>query len=288
MKPVNDAQTAPMTLAHVAAMLPSLYSESSVKANRSPFARAEKITGRRLHQISADVAAWQRLTAQICWAGHFQARTPAKAEQAWENWRRKIEAIIRRAQEVDAPKRARSHAAEWQDFAAAVLTLQKMRDEMGKWLLPNKSHPRVATLRARFPDCALQQIDRARAEQALVSAPPDSKASLRRALNWLDKRIVERPVALVPYLPAGRIGQLPGLRDAKLEWSTLPADLAEEIDAAIRLSQKGGTATIHRFDAALGVDPVRNALARYKTRAKKSDTLGTGRFIVARRGRKSR
>lgn len=261
---VNDAETAPMTLAQIVPMLPALYSAASARANAAALRRVEKVMGRRLHHIAADVAAWQDLVRATSWSGQFQARTLAEAEANFQAWAKKIEVIIRRAVASGTPAAPRPTGADWTEFCESTTALEKARDAEGRPMLPNMSRLSAATLAARFPDCAPRDITFEKAVAALTIAPPDKKATLRRALRWLDKRIAERDrlPALARHLPDRPIGALPGLRAAPLDWSALHEDLQQEIKAVIRLAQKGVSPPRHRYDARLGVDPVAAARAR--------------------------
>ena len=53
------------TLLDVYLRLPSLYSKASAEAYASAFRRIERLVGRRLAQISADVCEWERMAAAL-------------------------------------------------------------------------------------------------------------------------------------------------------------------------------------------------------------------------------
>ena len=96
------------TLLDVYLLLPELYSESSAKAYESSFGRIERLTGRRLSQISADVVEWEQLAAEIVWAGEFtRARTPEARQRAFDGFVGRVSAAIRRARERARPGRPR-------------------------------------------------------------------------------------------------------------------------------------------------------------------------------------
>lgn len=273
MNNLNDASNAPMTLADVAAMLPSLYAQSSVKANRSALARVEKITGRRLHHVSADVATWQTLIADASWTGEFEAKTAAAAERNFKAWAKKIESIIRRAHAERTPAIQGTEDEAWAVFLDLVLACEKNRGNDGRPQLPASSHLKVEALRARFPDRRPASIDRDSAIEALHQCPPDKKAGLRRTVRWLNKRIAERDrlPSLTEHLPSRPIGELPALRDAPLKWSSLREGLLRDIEAAIRQAQKGAPTKRNPLDDRFGSDPVADRRTRKKNGGGKSD-----------------
>jgi len=83
------------TLLDVYLRLPSLYSKASAEAYASAFRRIERLVGRRLAQISADVCEWERMAAKIVWAGEFtRARTPEAQQRAFDGFVGRISAAL--------------------------------------------------------------------------------------------------------------------------------------------------------------------------------------------------
>ncbi|MCX8227640.1 MAG: hypothetical protein OTI35_16330, partial [Sulfitobacter sp.] len=132
------------TLQDVARLLPQLYSESSAKVYSAAFHRIEKLTGQRLVHLPANEKAWASLASSIVWAGHFKGRTPQAAERAFETWRGKIGAAIKRARAgASGPTNSTSEAVQaaqaWDMIHGYIKDVENTFAADGTQVLPNMS-----------------------------------------------------------------------------------------------------------------------------------------------------
>ena len=251
------------TLLDVYLLLPELYSESSAKAYESSFGRIERLTGRRLSQISADVVEWEQLAAEIVWAGEFtRARTPEARQRAFDGFVGRVSAAIRRARERATPRTAAAcadAAATWERVARYVAAAENTYDAQGKALLPNKASLSIENLRARLGRVPPMSIDTAGAVAALAHIPPNKVDSYRRSIRFFNRLIAERGThsAIASLLPARPIGPLPTQRDPAMDWTRctaeFQADLERVISRALRAPRRPD-----QFGGRLGSDPVAN------------------------------
>ena len=253
------------TLADVRLHLPLAYSEASAERYRQDLERAERVTGRRLHQIAADEAAWTALCAGTIWHSHFGQAS------AFEVWSKRIVSAtraVRRAVELPDPARTAVRPA-WDRLVRYGADAQITFDADGRRVLPNMAEASLATLRARLGHVHPARVDAAAAAEALRTAPADKAASLRRSLKLLDGMIGDqgRHAAVADLLPVAPVGALPGLRDAALDWSRFSDEFLAEIEATIRCALRPGKARRDRHGGRLGTDPL--AGGRKPQRAKK-------------------
>lgn len=247
------------TLLDVYLRLPSLYSEASADVYASAFRRIERLVGRRLAQIPADVVEWERLAATIVWAGEFtRARTPEARQRAFEGFVGRVSAAIRMAQAADAPANVPTDAdAAWDQVAEYVALAENTRDAEGRRLLPNQASRSIDNLRARLGHVPPHFVDTTAAIAALKALPPDKTGSFRNAIRFFNKLIGsrQRHAAIAPCLPEVAIGHLPTLRDRAMDWTLCSAsfrsDLASVIERTIRGPRQRDT-----FGGRLGRDPV--------------------------------
>lgn len=156
----------PRTLQGVHALLPRLYSGTSIETLQKAIMRAEKLHGRRLNQIPADEAAWANACARVVWAGHFRGRDPKKSFDAWV---RQVGGCIRAAtKRTPGGPEATDIGMAWDSLQAYVAQAEKTWAE-GRLVLPNMSSLSIANLRARLGDVHPAQIDREAARRALVA-----------------------------------------------------------------------------------------------------------------------
>ena len=260
------------TLRDVALLLPQLYSESSAKAYAAAFNRVEKLTGQKLSLLSADEKAWADLSAQIVWAGQFTARTPNAAERAFETWRGKISAAIKRVKAQTGGAHAGDPDAdrEWDRISGYVQSVENTFDAKGECILPNMSSLSISNLRARLKSHVPSELTPEIAEVTLVALPADKAATFRRSVRFFDRLITERdkhsPIAAL--LPDAPLGPLRRVRDTPILWGQFPdsfqASLARMIEIAIR-----GHAPCHdRLASKLGDDYLANRRAARKDRRK--------------------
>ena len=247
------------TLVDVYLRLPTLYSSASAEAYKSAFHRAERLTGRRVAQIPADVSQWERIAAQIVWAGEFtRAKTPEARQRAFDAFVNRISAAIRKAQDDAAPQAiAGDMTVAWDAIADYVALAENTFDAECERLLPNQASRSIDNLRARLGHMLPARIDTQAAIAALAALPPDKTTSYRNSIRFLNKLIENRArhAPIASLLPPAPVGPLPTLRDRPMNWSLCSAafqsDLPEVVERAIR-----GARQPDRFSGRLGRDPV--------------------------------
>ncbi|WGT52598.1 hypothetical protein [Thioclava nitratireducens] len=248
-----------MTLNDIYLALPNLYSESSARAYGAAFRRVEKMTGRTLKQIPADDVAWTEIARHIVWAGEIRAGTPEAAERAFHTWVGKISAAIRKAQEstASAPVAPDARLA-WDQLIDYAKRVQNRPGPDGCKMLPGMADVSLANLRARLGHVFPAELDNGAAAEALSCIPADKTASFRRSIKLLDKMITQRDrhEEIAALLPTSPVRPLPGLRDAPLDWTALPASLVASCDAAIERAINGERPQRDRFGGKLGEDPL--------------------------------
>lgn len=152
-----------------------LYSKSSSEAYQSAFRRIERLTGRRLSQIPADVVEWERLAAKIVWAGDFtRARTPEARQRAFDGFVGRVSAGIRQTHERATPRTGvacPAAEAAWERVAQYVADAKNRFDAEGRAFLPNMASLSIANLRARL-GAALRRISHRRRRRGAGPDPP--------------------------------------------------------------------------------------------------------------------
>jgi len=264
----------PLTLQTVHDVVPECYNAGSVVVMQSAVRRAEKIVGRRLVQIAADEVAWDALTRNLVWAGHFRGRTPQAAERAWRDWVGKIRSAIKATRaHLAGPAAAPVVAtdAAWARIAAHVAAVENTFDSEGQRVLPNMSSLSIANLRARLGHVAPPLIDTAIARAELARMARGKAERLRRSLAFFDRLIRARDAhpAIAHLLPAAPVGSTPTLRDAALDWNALDPGLRVAIDAAIGRAIRNRASREDRFGGRLGADPIAEGRASRHTRGKR-------------------
>ena len=242
------------TLNDVYLRLPRLYSESSCRVYQAAFKRAEKLTGKTLVQIPADERAWSEIAAGIVWAGAFKGATAEARQRAFDTWRKKIGAAIRKSKEAETeptPEEAGT-AAAWDRIAGYVAAVENTFDAEGKRILPNMSSLSIENLRARIGDIHPGDLDTKAAAARLREIPADKVASFRRSLRFFDRLVREqnKHAPIAGLLPETPIGPLPMLRDAPVDWSCFPESFIASRDEAIKRAIGGGSRRARRASRA--------------------------------------
>lgn len=270
---MNDHSKPPIrTLQDVALRLPQLYSESSAKAYSAAFNRVEKLTGQRLAHLPADETAWADLSAGIVWAGQFKGRTQQAAERAFEAWRGKISAAIKRAKaQVEGPEDSHPDAAQaWDLIHRYVKEVENSFDADGNRLLPNMASLSISNLRARLKSHLPEKLTPEIAEQTLLGLPAGKAATFRRSIRFFDRLIANRdkhgPIATL--LPAEPLGPLRTLRDAPIVWTALSEDFQASLERMIKIAIRGHTPRHDPLAEQLGADPLAARRAARKNRRK--------------------
>ncbi|MGG7646391.1 tyrosine-type recombinase/integrase [Rhodovulum sp. YNF3179] len=226
------------TLQDVYLRLPQLYTESSCAAYKAAFKRAEKLTGKKLVQMPADERAWSEIAAGIVWAGAFKASSPEARQRAFDTWRKKIGAAIRkaRAAETEPTPEEAGVAAAWDRIAGYVAEVENTFDAEGTRILPNMSSLSIENLRARIGDLHPGDIDNAAAAARLRAIPSDKVETFRGSIRFFDRLVREQNMhaPIAGLLPDTPIGPLPMLRDAPIDWSCFPESFLESRDKAIK------------------------------------------------------
>lgn len=263
------------TLQDVYLRLPQLYSDSSAKAYAAAFKRVEKLTGQPLAHLAAEEKAWADLTSGIVWAGHFKGRTQQAAERAFESWRGKIGAAIRRARAQPAelngsnPKTIET-IQMWDLIHGYVKVVENSFDAEGLRTLPNMSSLSISNLRARLKAHLPENLNSELAEATLLSLPADKAASFRRSMRFFDKLISERdrhgPIAAL--LPEKPLGPLRSLRDAPIQWTAFPDSFRASMERMIKVAIRGHAPRQDPLENKLGADPLADRRAARKNRRK--------------------
>ena len=253
-------------------LLPILYSEHSAKTLGFALKRAETLTGRRLSQIDADVKAWRALAGSIVWAGAFRGDTPGDQQHAFDEWVKKVDRIIRRAQtHVALPVVPTGAEAAWDRIEAYVREVENTFDSEGRRLLPNLSSLSIATLAARCRGTHPATLDTAAAAGAFTRLPSNMADQFRNSVAFWNNLLAQcdRHPALAGLLPEAPIGELPRLRDRPLDWTQFSAEFISGRDAAIRIAIRGERETRRdRFGGRLGRDPHADRRAARRGRRK--------------------
>jgi predicted DNA-binding transcriptional regulator AlpA len=111
----------PLNLQVVHDLIPQVYNAASAIVMQSAVRRAEPILGRRLVQIPGEEAAWNDLTRNLVWVGHFRGRTPLASERACRDRVGKIRSAVRAAKaSISGPGAAPAVATQdaWASLAA--------------------------------------------------------------------------------------------------------------------------------------------------------------------------
>lgn len=260
------------SLQDVALRLPQLYSESSAKAYHAAFNRVEKLTGQRLAHLPADEAAWADLSAQIVWAGQFKGRTPKAAERAFESWRGKIGAAIKRAraQADGATDSAPDAVHAWDLILGYVKNVENTFDANGTRMLPNMSALSVSNLRARLKTHVPEDLTTEIAEATLTALPADKAATFRRSIRFFDKLIAEgdRHAPIAALLPTEPLGPLRSLRDAPIRWTAFPDSFRASLEQMIKIAIRGHAPRRDPLADRLGADPLAARRAARQNRRK--------------------
>ena len=254
------------TLADVKPLLGILYSASSASAMASALDRALRLTGRRsLSQIPANVTAWEDLAGTIVWTGEFSAPTLAKAKKNFDKFVTRISAIIRRAHEVTNPAAPApiGVCADWDAVAVYVDDNPGLRGPDGRQVINSMSPVSVANLRKRLNGVSPQGVTTEVARSALIATPAGKRDSFCRAVQFfnglIDTRDMHGPIAAL--LPISRIGSMPILRDAALDWKAFGPGFVESRDAAIEAAMRPEARSRgkDRFGGRLGRPALRGA-----------------------------
>lgn len=260
----------PKTLQDVRLKLPTLYSESSCAAYDSAFGRVERLTGRRLAQIPADVVDWERLAATIVWAGEFtRGKTPQANRRAFDTFVGRISAAIKKSKSAEGERVIPQDTDnDWQQFVAYVDLAETTMIAPGKRLLPNMASLSVLNLRSRLGHVSLARIDTAVATEALRCLPPDRVQSFRNAVRFLNALIADRGLhgPIAHLLPREPVGPLPTIRDRPMAWSKCSASLRTDLARTVEMGMRAARRT-DPFRGQLGQDPI--AERRRATRGRK-------------------
>ncbi|MFG6592635.1 tyrosine-type recombinase/integrase [Sulfitobacter sp. 1A12157] len=260
------------TLRDVALLLPQIYSESSAKAYQAAFHRVEKLTGQRLAHLPADEKSWSDLSAKIVWAGTFKGRTQQAAERAFETWRGKISAAIKRAkaQTGEIPENQLDAAQAWDVILGYVKSVQNTFNAEDERILPNMSSLSISNLRARFNTHAPANLSTEIAETTLLALPADKAATFRRSIRFFDRLIAERdqhsPIAAL--LPGAPLGPLRSLRDRPIVWGRFPDSFRISLQHMIKVAIRGHAPRRDPLADQLGEDPLAIRRAARKDRRK--------------------
>lgn len=260
------------TLKDVTLLLPQLYSDSSAKAYAAAFNRVEKLTGQRLAHLPADEKAWANLSAKIVWAGHFKGRTQKAAERAFEAWRGKITAAIKRAKTQNgAPSDSQPETSQaWDLISGYVKSVENTITAEGERILPNMSSLSISNLRARLKYHEPTNLTPEIAEKTLTSLPADKAATFRRSVRFLDRLIAERAkhAPITQLLPLKPLGPLRSLRDAPIVWRRFPDSFQVSLSRMIEIAIRGHAPRHDPLADRLGTDPIANRRAARKDRRK--------------------
>jgi integrase len=260
------------TLQDVALLLPQIYSESSAKAYAAAFNRVEKLTGQRLAHLAAEEKAWADLSVKIVWAGQFKGRTQKAAERAFETWRGKIFAAIKRAKahigETTDSNPSTSQA--WDVILGYVKSVENTFNAEGERILPNMSSLSISNLRARLNSHLPRELTLEIAEQALMSLPVGKAATFRRSIRFFDHLIVarDRHFPIMDLLPTEPLGSMRSLRDAPIVWSRFPESFQTSLTHMIEIAIRGHTPSHDPLADQLGADPLASRRAARKDRRK--------------------
>lgn len=260
------------TLKDVALLLPQLYSESSAKAYAAAFNRVEKLTEQRLAHLPADEKSWADQSAKIVWAGHFKGRTQKAAERAFEAWRGKITAAIKRAraQTDRATDTAPDAVHSWELILGYVKSIENTFDANGTRILPNMSSLSISNLRARLKTHVPVSLSAEIAEATLLALPADKAATFRRSVRFFDRLIAERdqhsPIAAL--LPGAPLGPLRSLRDTPIVWERFPHSFRTSLEDMIKVAIRGHSPRHDPLADRLGTDPLAIRRAARKDRRK--------------------
>lgn len=273
---MNDQTKTPVrTLQDVALLLPQLYSESSAKAYHAAFNRVEKLTGQKLAHLAADEVAWADLSARIVWAGQFKGRTQKAAERAFESWRGKIGAAIKRARSkadtaADSDVDAIQAAQIWDLILGYVKNVENTFDADGTRILPNMSSLSISNLRARLKTHLPENLTTEIAEATLTALPADKAASFRNSVKFFDKLIAERErhAPITALLPEKPLGPLRSLRDAPIQWEAFPDSFRASMQRMIKIAIRGHAPRHDPLADRLGSDPLAARRAARQNRRK--------------------
>lgn len=260
------------TLQDVALRLPQLYSDSSAKAYQAAFHRVEKITGQRLAHLPADEKSWADLASGIIWAGHFKGRTQKAAERAFETWRGKISAAIKRAKtQIDAASDSQPETSQaWDLISGYVKSVENTITAEGERILPNMSSLSISNLRARLKTHVPVNLSTEIAEATLIALPADKAATFRRSVRFLDRLIAERAkhAPIAQLLPLKPLGPLRSLRDAPIVWRRFPDSFQASLERMIEIAIQGHAPRHDPLADRLGADPLASRRAARKDRRK--------------------
>ena len=259
-------------LRDVALLLPQIYSESSAKAYLAAFHRVEKLTGQRLAHLPADEKSWSDLSSKIMWAGTFKGRTQQAAERAFETWRGKISAAIKRAkaQIVEVPENQPDAAQAWDAILGYVKSVENTFNAEDECILPNMSSLSISNLRARLKTHVPDSLSAAIAEATLIALPADKAATFRRSVRFLDRLIAERAkhAPIAQLLPLKPLGPLRSLRDATIVWRRFPDSFQVSLSRMIEIAIRGHAPRHDPLADRLGEDHLACRRAARKDRRK--------------------
>ncbi len=260
------------TLQDVALLLPQLYSESSAKAYAAAFNRVERLTGHRLAHLAAEEKAWADLSAKIVWAGHFKGRTQKAAERAFETWRGKIFAAIKRAKaHISVATDCNPITSQaWDVILGYVKSVENTIDAEGERILPNMSSLSISNLRARLNTHLPHELTLEIVEQALTALPAGKAATFRRSIRFFDHLIVarDRHFPIMDLLPSEPLGSLRSLRDTPIDWSRFPESFQASLTRMVKVAIRGHTPSHDPLADQLGADPLASRRAARKNRRK--------------------
>ncbi len=278
------------SLQDVALRLPKLYSESSAKAYTAAFNRVEKLSGQRLAHLPADEVAWADMSARIVWAGHFKGRTQQATERAFEAWRGKISAAIKRARaQMDRPADTGPAAVQasqaWDLIHGYVTSVENTFDDDGNRILPNMSSLSVSNLRARLNTHLPASLTTEVVEAALTSLPANKIATFRRSVHFFDKLVAARAqhTPIADFLPIFPLGPLRSLRDARIVWTQFPASFQMSLEQMIKIAIRGYAPGHDPLADRLGPDPLaaRRAARRDRRKPVRNIEVATSSYKAA-------
>jgi|TARA_R110002110_G_scaffold397056_1_gene612185 hypothetical protein len=222
--------------------------------------------------LAAEEKAWADLSVKIVWAGHFKGRTQQAAVRAFEAWRGKITAAIKRAraQAGGASDSSNDASRAWGLIFGYVKEVENTYNAAGIRVLPNMASLSISNLRARLQEHTPVNLSTEIVEATLLALPSDKAATFRRSIRFLDRLIAERDkhAPITQLLPKRPLGPLRTLRDAPIVWSQFPDSFQNSLARMIDFAVRGHTPSYDPLEDRLGADPLASRRAARKNRRK--------------------
>ncbi|MCB1358073.1 MAG: hypothetical protein KDK53_16825 [Maritimibacter sp.] len=249
-------------LADVRALLPRLYSKSSLPVYESAFGRVERLTRRKLYSIPANRREWENISADIVWAGEFKSRVPGREERVYRDWNSKIGGAIDKANDFfTSPDPVETSVSEaWETVLKYVRDVEGKKQEDGSLILPQQTSLSFEMMRSQFGHVHPTDVCFDVALAVLETILPGKITSLRASLRTFNKviRDPDRHPALSGLLPSSPIPPLPTLRDEAFSWEYCEPVFQKSVDDAINTAVRGRrqSAQPDRFGGRLGSNPL--------------------------------